>query len=139
MREMIKFGLVGASSTAIDCAIMLAFRALLHRLMDDPSHLKPLIIALGFCGGATNGYFMNSRWTFRFDTKEQEKRKFAQFLAVSLVGLGLTWLIMLPLMSHGVTLIRAKACAIFIVFFWNFTANKLWTFKKHPKTVASKF
>ena len=84
---------------------------------------------------------MNSRWTFSYNTEGQEGRKFTQFTIVSLVGLGLTELIVngyLGTINQNVAFAGreisamnvGKLIAVVIVFFWNYGANKAWTFKK---------
>ena len=64
--------------------------------------------------------------------------QFAVFVIVSIIGLGLNSLI-LRTVSNVATVqslfgtrsdLFAKAVAVPIVWFWNFGANKLWTFRK---------
>ena len=125
--EVIKYGAVGAVSTALDYL----FLNLSFKFMHNDAGLLWLATAIGFGIGMVNGYFMNSRWTFRFNTNGQESKKFSQFAVVSLVGLGLTELIVLSL-SLKLSLDKnvAKLVAVAIVFVWNYLANKFWTFKK---------
>jgi len=125
--EIIRYGLVGAVSTVIDYAIL---NIASYLMAGDPTKLW-LATAFGFAGGLTNGYYMNSRWTFKYNTKGQEPRKFSQFAVVSLVGLGLTELIVLTFAnSYQLDKNVAKLIAVVVVFFWNYFGNKLWTFKK---------
>ncbi|MCX6343785.1 MAG: GtrA family protein [Armatimonadetes bacterium] len=130
IREMFKFGVVGAVSTVIDVALL----KFSHHFMANAPDLLWLAVAIGYAGGTVNGYFWNSRWSFRYDTTGKEKRKLTQFAIVSAVGFTLTELIVLMLVhKHGFGKIIAKLIAIPIVFFWNFSANKLWTFRKTHK------
>lgn len=124
---MVKFGMVGAVSTTIDMLLL----NISHRLMGNAPNLLWLAVAIGYAGGTVNGYFMNSRWSFRFDTKGQEKKKFVQFATVSCVGFFLTELIVHVLFhKFGFEKNIAKLIAIPIVVCWTFSANKFWTFKK---------
>lgn len=127
LREVIIYGVVGAVSTVIDLVLLNGS----HKIMGNTDSLLWLATAIGFVGGTINGYFMNSRWTFKFNTEGQEAKKFSQFAIVSLVGLGLTELIVLSFsLKFGLTKNIAKLIAVGIVFFWNYGANKAWTFRK---------
>ena len=94
-----------------------------------------------------NGYFWNKRWTFREAQAKAVHTQFTQFVLVNLVGLVLTWLIMLLIatpLDHSLLHLRpgmnhdkayklatniAQLVAIPFVVFWNFFANRHWTFK----------
>ena len=137
---MFKYALVGGVSTTIDIVIL----RLLH---NNLGLVLWLSVALAFLAGTINGYYMNSRWTFGYNTKGKEAIKFSQFATVSLIGLGLTELIVnfyvaniSQSLSVAGRLISAymvgKLIAVAIVFFWNFGANKLWTFREKPTGIA---
>lgn len=132
--EFVKYVIVGAVSTVIDMVLLNVLKQVFGWVLWIP-------VAIGFLGGTINGYFMNSRWTFHYDTEGQEAKKFSQFAIISLVGLGLTELIVnayVGQVGHGLALAgkeisptnTGKLISIVIVFFWNFGANKIWTFKK---------
>ena len=128
--EFIRYGLVGAVSTVLDY-VFLNISAV---LMGNRSDLLWLATAIGFCVGLVNGYYMNSRWTFKYNTRGQEAKKFSQFAIISLVGLGLTEVIVLYFAnSLGLDKNIAKLIAVIIVFFWNYFGNKFWTFQKVKK------
>lgn len=131
--EIIRYGLVGAVSTVIDMGLLNIGK----KLLGWPVWLD---VAIGFIGGTVNGYYMNSRWTFKYNTRGQEGIKFTQFAIVSAIGLGLTELIVngyivligasLNLAGHIVSEYNTgKLIAVVLVFAWNYIANKLWTFK----------
>lgn len=133
LREIIVYGLVGVVSTAIDMGLL--------KFLTVVSWPYWLALAGGFGGGTVNGYFMNSRWTFRYKTEGQEGVKFTQFTIVSLIGLGLTELIgnsYISTINHSLSLagkeigpqMVGKLIAVVVVFFWNYGANKFWTFRK---------
>lgn len=125
--EMIKYGAVGAISTIIDY-LLLNFS---YYLLGNQASLLWLSTGIGFTGGMINGYFLNSRWTFAYNTRGKEATKLSQFAIVSLIGLGLTELIVLNFsLKFGLEKNVSKLISVVIVFFWNYFANKFWTFKK---------
>lgn len=125
--EFIRYGMVGAVSTILDIVVLKSTYYMMH---NDVKNLW-LATALGFIVGTFNGYYMNSRWTFKFNTKGKETVKFGQFAVISLVGLGLTELIVLNLSARAsLDETLAKLIAVVIVFFWNYFGNKFWTFRK---------
>jgi dolichol-phosphate mannosyltransferase len=126
--EFIRYGMVGVVSTVIDYI----FLNLSHLLMRNSDNTLWLATAIGFCAGLINGYFMNSRWTFKYKTEGREVKKFSQFAIISLVGLGLTELIVLEFTSNGgLSKNIAKLIAVAVVFFWNYFGNKFWTFREN--------
>ena len=136
MRQFIKFVIIGFSSAVIDAGVNLL---LLH--FEIPWLLAAVV---GFALGVTNGFIWNSRWTFKGLGSGRQHELYAKFVAVNLVGLLLNVTIMklvFVAMSGQIFLQSnpppmhwklAKAIAIVIVAGWNFTANKLWTFRHNP-------
>lgn len=122
-RQFIKFSFVGASGTLVDWI----FYFILTRWF----HLFYLIAkTISFVIAAINNYILNRKWTFRSQEKNITK-EFIKFLIVSLVGLAFNTLIMYIVVdklryNDFIGLILATA----IVMFWNFLANKFWTFKE---------
>jgi putative flippase GtrA len=117
---------------------------------------------LSFLCAVTNGYIWNSRWTFR-DRQGDSKKQYPRFLATNAVGWVLNLSIMtfaiVMAMRLGVmntqkttseiveiiatgkgksefswpVLLGAKVVATVIVVAWNFTAARLWTFRRDEK------
>lgn len=82
----------------------------------------------GFVVGAVINYFLNYRFTF--NSTKSHKEAMSKFFIVALIGA----LINTALMYVGINLLHvyyllAQIVATGIVLLWNFTANKLWTFK----------
>ncbi|MGA2667103.1 MAG: GtrA family protein [Patescibacteria group bacterium] len=123
VRQFVKFGVVGVSSTVIDWGIYL----LLTRFT-----LIFYLIAkvVSFAVSVINSYIWNRRWTFR-SYDPNKLHQFSKFMVVALVGLGLNTLIMYLVVSwfHWRDII-GLALATLIVLFWNFLINKFWTFKE---------
>lgn len=122
IREFIKFSLVGASGTVIDWLIYFIFSRWL-------GVFYLIAKTISFIIAAANNYLLNRVWTFR----SQDNRivlEFGKFFIVSLVGLGLNVLLMylaVDIIGWGdfIGLIIATG----LVMFWNFFANKYWTFR----------
>jgi len=88
-QQFLKFCVVGGSSFVIDFGL---FNVLL-KLGQSPI----LALTIGFLCGVTNGYYWNSRWTFK-DRKGDAKRQIPIFFATNVVGLllnvGITTLVL---------------------------------------------
>ncbi|MDP2630498.1 MAG: glycosyltransferase [Candidatus Uhrbacteria bacterium] len=120
----IKYALVGASSTIIDVGVL--------ALLVEYGHLHLLVAAvISFCVAVGNGFFWNKRWTFQ-NTSAHLTRQYIKFFLTSLVGLGLN-LLLLSFLVYFFHLwyVIAKMVTTVAVFFWNFTANKFWTFRSY--------
>lgn len=123
LAQFIKFSVVGASNTVIDFGVYLLSTRVLgfYYLIGN---------VISFTVAGTWSYVINRKWTFR-DTTTRVHTQYLKFLIVSLVGLGLTSLL-LYLFVHHLHLhdIVGKALAVAIVLIWNFSLNRLWTFRK---------
>ena len=120
-RQFIKFALVGVVNTVIDLSV---YSALVFWL--DVHYLIANIFA--FAAAAGHSYLLNRRWTFRSDDPRWHRQALKYFLVLG-IGFGLNELILFILVEHaGFGKLLAKGLAIIIVLFWNFGANKLWTF-----------
>jgi putative flippase GtrA len=122
VRQFVKFGLVGLSSTVIDWGIYLV----LNRFFAVFYIIAKII---SFVFAVINSYIWNRRWTFR-STESRRIHQFSKFLVVSGVGLGLNTLIMILVVEKlKISDIYGLAIATIFVTFWNFVINKLWVFK----------
>lgn len=122
IRQFVKFAFVGFLSFIVDWGVyfVLTRYALLFYLAAK---------ALSFVAAATNSYIFNRRWTFRSSDKKIVQ-EFTKFFIISLIGLGLNTLIMYLAVHYlKINDLVAVAVATGIVLFWNFFANKFWTFK----------
>lgn len=122
VRQFIKFCFVGASGTVVDWVFYFAFTRWLGLFYLTAK-------ALSFILAASNNYIWNRIWTFRSQEKKIAQQ-FLKFFVVSTVGLGLNTFIMYIVVdrvrwSDLWGLIVATA----LVMFWNFFANKIWTFR----------
>ena len=140
MRQFAKFAIIGLSSAVIDVGVNM----ILLKRFDTPWILAAVI---GFALGVTNGFIWNSRWTFRGLGSGRQHELYAKFVAVNIAGLllnlgimkmvfiAMTGQVLMHTNPSDVQWKIAKAIAIVIVAGWNFSANKLWTFR-HKATAS---
>ena len=123
LKQIIKFGLVGSFGILID----LGFTYLCKDILGFNQYIAN---SIGFCLAASSNYFLNRLWTFR-STHPDVAGQYTKFFVISLVGLGLNNLIVYVLTSYSGLLdfYPAKLAAIGVVFFWNYSANAVFTFK----------
>lgn len=125
-KQFVKFSIVGVSNTLLDFGLYL----LLTRIFSI-NYLIANIFAYSL--GVTNSFIFNKIWTFR-DKEKKFHFQYLKFWAVSLVGLSSNELILYLLVKEAhFQDVLAKIIATFIVLFWNFTANKFWTFRQRKK------
>jgi putative flippase GtrA len=133
--RIIQFGVVGVSGTVLDYIVLI----LLKLLLGWPTLLAN---SLAFSIGVANNYTWNSRWTFANPQTEGSLRQFIQFFLVSVIGLLLNNAIVLGLeapMGHLIAqpewgYLPAKVLATSLVMFWNYFANRYWTFRTVNET-----
>lgn len=140
VRQLVKFCIVGASSTVIDKGSQFAMLSAVEKWA--PTIPWWICSVASFCLGVTNGYFWNRRWTFQA-ISASSGTQYAKFIFTNIIGLGLnlafTKLFLVALtgqMTHPenpdkMHVILASLCAVPIVVIWNFSAAKFWTFRPH--------
>jgi putative flippase GtrA len=91
-------------------------------------HWRPVPATLvGFVCGGIVSYILNRRHTFVSERPHEEASW--RFAIVSSIGFTLTWIIMHILVDRiGAPYLPAQMLTTGLVMFWNFLANKLWTF-----------
>lgn len=128
LQRFSRFLTVGAIGTFLDIGLLTLLK----------TFGLPTLIAnsLSFTAGVTNNFTWNRQWTFS-DVKQSDwQRQLAQFLLVSLVGLALNSSIVLLLeVPLGQAIgqpkfgyLPAKVVATGVGVFWNYFANRSWTF-----------
>ncbi len=137
VKRFVKFAIVGAAGSITDFSVL----NLLVQLVG-----APLVIAntISFTAAVIQNFLLNRRWTFPESQERQASGQLAQFVIVSVIGLGLNQLVFLTLhhfwdtywinwygadIGFIVSYNIAKLFAIGVVLFWNFTANRLWTYR----------
>lgn len=134
--QFIKFCIVGASSFLID---FLVSTSLTYTIFHH-HWVIPRIIS--FTLAVTNGFIWNQRWTFHAVGKRRSHEQYTMFYIVNIVGLLLNLGIMKTVFYMSKDFLHTWSgskipfpiwlssflIATTIVTFWNFFANKHWTF-----------
>jgi dolichol-phosphate mannosyltransferase len=131
-REFARFAVVGVIGTLVD----LGFYNLLAIVFKLDIYVSRTI---SFTFAATNNYILNRIWTFKSKDKKIAT-EFGKFFFVSIIGLLLNLGLMKlfqGIVVHATNELVKKnipvLLAIIVVLFWNYFANKYWTFKKNDK------
>jgi putative flippase GtrA len=122
--QFVKFGTVGVSNT------LLTF--IVYTLLLKVFGVWYLAAsAIGFAVGATNGFLLNRRWTFRDHVGDSLTP--VRWATVQGVGLGINeGLLYLLVDGASVDKLLAQAGATVVVTVSTFFANRAWTFRTHP-------
>jgi putative flippase GtrA len=131
MERFSRFLSVGAVGTLLDFSLLTLFNLAGLSLLFANS--------LSFLVGLANNFTWNRLWTFGDSVQMDWRAQLAKFAAVSLIGLALSNVILLSLESPlGILLghpawgyLPAKVIATGVVLFWNYFANRIWTFKQN--------
>ena len=129
--RLTRFLTVGAVGTLLDFSILT-----LLKLAGMPTLFAN---SLSFTAGLLNNFTWNRLWTFSDTVHADWRKQLAQFTLVSLIGLAVNNLIVLSLENLlGAILgtpewgyLPAKIIATGVVVFWNYFANRMWTFKNN--------
>lgn len=121
LKQFTKFCLVGFSNTAIDFLVYLFLTRLFLIYF-------VLANACSFLLAVTWSFVFNKYWTFR-NGEKKIKKQYLQFLFINIFGLILNTLFLYVLVTYlNFYDILAKIIAVIIILFWNFFANRYWTF-----------
>lgn len=116
------FAFVGIFGTACHYIILISFVNLVY---DNPLWGS----ILGSVVGASVNYLLNYHWTFQ--SKKKHRETMIKFYTVASSGLILNAIIMaLTVELLNIYYLFSQLLATIIVLFWNFLANKIWTFKQ---------
>lgn len=131
-----KFALVGMGGMATHLTIFNILRLFVPSVLAN---------TVGFSIAVVQNFFLNRHWTFPESRKHNAGTQLGQFAIVSLIGLTINLLVFTivshfsapifanyihnPQLAHTLSDNFALASAILVVLFWNFTANRLWTFR----------
>ena len=125
-----KFAVVGAIGAVVDFSVLnfliLGFGA--------PKFIANLVSVT--CAIFSN-FIWNRLWTFPESRERALHTQFGQFALVNLVGLVINQVVFLtvdafvfgPIFGSPLDYNLAKAVAIIVVLFWNFGANRRWTYR----------
>lgn len=132
VRRFIKFAAVGFFGAVVDFSVL----NILVFAFGVPKEYANLVSVT--CAIFSN-FTWNRLWTFPESQEDAVHTQFGQFALVNLVGLGINQAVFISadhyifeplLLPHKtIPLNLAKACAICVVLFWNFGANRMWTYR----------
>jgi putative flippase GtrA len=127
--QFVKFGLVGVSNTALTFVVYTL-------LLKGFGVWYLLASAIGFAVGATNGFLLNRRWTFREHVGDSLTP--VRWAIVQSGGLAINEGLLYALVDGvSVDKLVAQAMAIVVVTTSTFLVNRAWTFRVHPPVVAA--
>ncbi|MGH2904447.1 MAG: GtrA family protein [Solirubrobacteraceae bacterium] len=126
MVQFVKFGIVGVSNTLLAFAVYTVLLKVFGVWYVAAS-------GIGFIVGATNGFLLNRRWTFKEHVGDRTTPvKWAVVQSCGLAfNLGLVYLFVDGL---GMDELVGQIPTTAIVTVLTFAANRAWTFKMHPGT-----
>lgn len=121
IRQLIKYGIVGASNFLISYAIYAGCIALLGVQYE-------ISLAIAYVGGAINGYVLNRRWTFR-QGGTAHARSARRYIGVQLLAFLCNLLLLHGIVNWlGVEKILGEAFVIPLVFLATYLPNRAWSF-----------
>jgi len=128
--RFLKFATVGAIGMVVDLSVLTGSRELLG---------LPLSVAvgLGFTTAVISNFTWNRLWTFPESRERPIGSQLIQFFIVNAIGLGINEVVVLGLhpafslvLHDPPAYLAAKVIAIGIVLFWNYFANRAWTYRE---------
>lgn len=137
-KRFLKFAIVGALGAVTDFTIL--------NLLVQVAGILPVVAnGFGFSGAVLQNFVLNRWWTFPESRNRTIRRQMVKFALVSAAGLGINLVVFqfvdLTLRSYWIDWLSspdlgfmisynfAKLFSIGVVLFWNFAANRLWTYK----------
>jgi len=127
--RFVKFAAVGALGALIDFVLL----NVMHKVFG-----WPLLWANTFSVSVAilSNFTWNRLWTYPESRSRRKRKQLPQFALINLIGLGINNLIVVGLSAVFGQFIPdpwdynlAKAIAIGVVLFWNFGANRVWTYR----------
>lgn len=141
-KRFIKFGLVGALGAIVDFSV---FNALILMFSWSSDWEKLFANVISVSVAIISNFTWNRIWTFPESQTRKKRVQLIQFTLVNLAGLIFNSLIFflsykfvfMPILINyldpGIVKLVAsniaKAAAIGLVLFWNFGANRIWTYR----------
>lgn len=102
--------------------------------------------ALSFSAALLQAFWLHRRWTYPEVAHQNARVQLVKFAIISVIGLGLSQIILLGVHAllrrywimwlgdtpeaYAVSVNFAKATSIAVVLCWNYSANRLWTFRR---------
>ena len=138
VKRFLKFATVGAAGSITDFVV-------LNVLIQVFGVSLFIGNAVSFTAAVCQNFTLNRLWTFPESRQRNAGRQLFQFTIVSIVGLTINQFVFLgvhrvlepywgqliadPQLAFTVSYNFAKLMAIGVVLFWNFFANRIWTYR----------
>jgi putative flippase GtrA len=128
--RFMKFATVGAIGAVVDFSV-------LNLLVLGMGMAKEYANLISVTCAIFSNFTWNRLWTFPESRERPVHTQFGKFALVNLIGLGINQIVFLTtdavifndLFPHPIDYNFAKATAIIVVLFWNFFANRNWTYR----------
>ena len=143
IKQFAKFFVIGITNTGIDLLILNAATMITGQ---KEGYAYAIQKGFSFMVAVTFSYFMNKHWAFQDKSKEQEGKKFSQFLFVSLIGMAINMTAATLVVTYLQTPVTSMLNMSFLTpqmwvnigalsgsaagLLWNFFGYKFWVFKK---------
>ncbi len=129
-KRFVKFAIVGGIGAIVDFSVL---NLLILAFGWDKFYANIVSVS---CAIISN-FWWNRRWTFPESREHDLHVSFGKFATVNLIGLMINQAVFVltdtfvfgPLFEHPIDYNMAKATAIGLVLFWNFFANRKWTYR----------
>lgn len=140
--RFLKFSFVGVTGTIVDFGVMNLLTLLIH--------LAPIYAqVISFTVAVVNNFLWNRYWTYPESRSKNPRKQLLLFFVINIVGILIRTLIFSPLNNSILNLLAqtqinlpiedfilsynlALAGSIVIILFWNFFANRYWTYSDIP-------
>lgn len=139
LTRFVKFATVGAIGMVVDLTVLnVLYRLVLPVLVPGLSDEVRLIMAnsISFSVAVLSNFTWNRLWTFPESRQRPLGRQLVQFTVVNVIGLGINNLVLWLVFQVTQQFLPdpfdynvAKITAIGVVLFWNYGANRLWTYR----------
>ena len=129
VRRFVKFAIVGGVGAVIDFTLLI----LLHGVLGWPLFWANTV---SVSAAIVSNFTWNRLWTFPESRTRKKRKQLPQFAVVNLIGLLINNLIVVgvdallrPHIGEPYSYNIGKLIAIGVVLFWNFSINRLWTYR----------
>lgn len=139
LTRFFKFAAVGAIGMVVDLTVLnVLYRLVLPVLVPGLSDGVRLIVAnsISFTVAVLSNFTWNRLWTFPESRQRPLGTQLVQFAIVNVIGLGINNLVLWLVFQVTQQVLPdpfdynvAKITAIGVVLFWNYGANRLWTYR----------
>lgn len=139
LTRFLKFATVGAIGMVVDLTVLnVLYRLVLPALVPGLSDGVRLIVAnsISFTVAVLSNFTWNRLWTFPESRQRPLGAQLVQFAIVNVIGLAINnlvlWLVFQvtqQILPDPFNYNVAKILAIGVVLFWNYGANRLWTYR----------